>query len=91
MYEISENLELPEEVVRIARELSLGKHRSADELASATRVPKWKVARVLKRLESLGFARSSREVRFAIGRPRKFYTITEDGIKFFKLERSEVG
>lgn len=84
-------MEVPKEVVLVARELSLGKHRSADELASATRVPKWKVARVLKRLESLGFARSSQEVRFAIGRPRKFYVLTEDGIKFFKLERSEQG
>ena len=84
-------MEVPDEVMLIARELRLGKPRSAEELAAATHVPRWKVARVLKRLESLGFTRSSQEVRFAVGRPRKFYTLTEDGIEFFKLERSELG
>ncbi|HDM78666.1 MAG TPA: hypothetical protein ENG51_19715 [Deltaproteobacteria bacterium] len=72
------------EAMLIARELvGKGKDMSADDLSRATKIPKWKVARMLKRFEKLGLVSVSDEVTFSVGRPRKLYSVTENGVKFF--------
>lgn len=75
------------DIMLIARELSSAEKKSADEISSTTRIPKWKVSRILKRLEKLGFVESSKEIKFSTGRPRKLHSTTKEGMKFF----SEMG
>jgi len=71
-----------ETVLQIVRMLA-GGGKKISELASATDLPRWKVARLLKRLEKLGFLRSEDEVKFSPGRPAKIYSLTREGIGFF--------
>ena len=72
------------DIMIIAREVNGAKPKSADEIAAVTKIPKWKVARILKRLKKLGFVESSVEIKFSIGRPRTMYLTTKEGMRFFE-------
>lgn len=67
----------------IAKELLNNGRRCPTDLCLATGLPSWKVSRLLMRAESLGLARSSNELRFERGRPRKYFELTAKGRRFF--------
>lgn len=67
----------------LAKELLNNGRRCPTELCTATGLPSWKVSRLLRRAESLGLARSSNELRFERGRPRKYFELTAEGRRFF--------
>jgi predicted ArsR family transcriptional regulator len=69
-------------VYRIVESIAGGKNTSS-QLAEVVKLPQWKVARLLKRLEKLGFLKSSQEIKFTPGRPSRIYSLTETGMKFF--------
>ncbi len=57
---------------------------SQTDLCLATGLPSWKISRLFKRLELLGFIEVEKEPRFTRRRPRKLYKLTENGIEYFK-------
>ncbi|MEM2878464.1 MAG: helix-turn-helix transcriptional regulator [Candidatus Hadarchaeales archaeon] len=72
------------EATLVAREMIASRtKKSISDIVSATGLPKWKVARILKRFEKLNLVSVSDEVTFSVGRPRKLYSITDNGMKFF--------
>ena len=79
-------MEAQERVIQIARELSKSEGKSIYEFASLVQIPKWKVAHILNRLKKLGFVKITDEVKFSAGRPRKLYSLTGEGVKFFVAE-----
>ncbi len=62
--------------------LSNGKVSQTD-LYLATGFPSWKISRLSRRLEILGFIDVENEPRFTRGRPRKFCRLTSSGIEYF--------
>jgi len=67
----------------IGRELLSNDRVNHTDLCLATRLPPWKISRLLKRLELLGFIKAEEEPRFTRGRPRKLYGLTGSGIEYF--------
>ena len=61
------------------------------DLCLATGLPSWKISRLFKRFELLGFIKVEREVRFIRGRPRKLCKLTASGIRYFTGLLREVG
>jgi predicted ArsR family transcriptional regulator len=53
------------------------------DLCLATGLPSWKISRLFRRLEVLGFVKVELEPRFIRGRPKKLYKLTENGILYF--------
>jgi hypothetical protein len=53
------------------------------DLCLTTGLPSWKISRLFKRLEVLGFVKVELEPRFIRGRPKKLYKLTENGILYF--------
>ena len=68
----------------IGRELLSDGKVSQTDLCLATGAPSWKISRLFKRLELLGFIEVEKEPRFTRGRPRKLCKLTENGIEYFK-------
>lgn len=70
-------------VCTLGRELLSNGRVSQTELCLATGLPSWKISRLFKRFELLGFIKVEQEPRFIRGRPRKLCKLTASGIKFF--------
>lgn len=68
----------------IGRELLSSNWISQTGLCMATGLPPWKISRLFKRLELLGFIEAEEEPRFTRGRPRKLYRPTASGIEYFR-------
>jgi len=68
----------------IGRELLSDGKVSQTDLCLATGPPSWKISRLFKRLELLGFIEVEKEPRFTWGRPQKLCKLTENGIEYFK-------
>ena len=56
---------------------------SQTDICLATRLPPWKISRLLKRFEIFGFVEVEEEPRFTRGRPKKLYKLTSSGIEYF--------
>ena len=56
---------------------------SQTDLCRITGAPPWKISRLVKRLEILGFVEVEREPRFTRGRPRKLCKLSTSGIDYF--------
>jgi len=67
----------------VGRELLSSEGISQTDLCLATGLPSWKISRLLKRFELLGFVKIEREPRFTRGRPRKLCRLTPSGIEYF--------
>jgi len=67
----------------LGRELLSNGGFSQTDLCLATGLPSWKISRLLKRLELLGFVEVEKELRFTRGRPRKLCKLTASGIEYF--------
>jgi len=67
----------------LGRELLSNGGFSQTDLCLATGLPSWKISRLLKRLELLGFVEVEQELRFRRGRPRKLCKLTASGIEYF--------
>ena len=67
----------------LGRELLSNSWVSQNDLCLATGLPPWKISRLLKRFEILGFVEVEEEPRFTRGRPRKLYKLTVSGIGYF--------
>lgn len=74
-------MEMP--VQALGRELLSNGRISQTDLCLATGLPSWKISRLLKRFEILGFVEVEKESHFTRGRPRKLYGLTASGIEFF--------
>lgn len=70
-------------ILALGKGLLLNDWVSQTYLCSATGLPPWKISRLVKRLELLGFVKVEKEIRFARGRPRKLCKLTASGIKYF--------
>jgi len=69
----------------LLEELLLNDRASVSSIASRTGFPTWKVSRLLKRLELGGLVKLEVEVRRVRGRPRKFYSLTGQGVTLASL------
>jgi len=67
----------------LGRELLSNGGFSQTHLCLATGLPSWKISRLLKRLELMGFVDVAQELRFSRGRPRKLCKLTASGIEYF--------
>jgi len=67
----------------LGRELLSNGRISQTDLCLATGLPSWKISRLFKRLELLGFVEVEKEPRFTRGRPRKLGKLTARGIEYF--------
>jgi len=67
----------------IGKQLLLNDRVSQTDLCLATGLPSWKISRLFKRLEILGFIEVEKEPRFSRGRPRKLAKLTARGIEYF--------
>jgi len=56
---------------------------SQTDLYLTTGLPSWKISRLFRRLEILGFIEVEKEPRFTRGRPRKLCRLTASGIEYF--------
>jgi len=56
---------------------------SQTAICLSTGLPSWKISRLFKRLEILGFIEVEKEPRFSRGRPRKLCRLTASGIEYF--------
>jgi len=65
------------------RELLSNDRVNQTDLCLATGLPPWKISRLFKRLELLGFIKAEEEPRFTRGRPRKLCKLTPSGIEYF--------
>ncbi len=70
-------------VCTLGRELLSNGWISQTDLCTATGLPSWKISRLFKRFELLGFIEVEREPRFIRGRPRKLCKLTASGIRYF--------
>ena len=70
-------------ILALGRELLSNDKLNQTDLCLATGLPPWKISRLVKRLEILGFAEVEREPRFTRGRPRKLCKLTSSGIDYF--------
>jgi len=70
-------------VCTLGRELLSNGRVSQTDLCLATGLPSWKISRLFKRFELLGFIEVEREPRFIRGRPRKLCKLTASGIRYF--------
>ena len=75
----------------IGRELLSNGRVSQTDLCLATGLPSWKISRLFKRLELLGFIKVEKEPRFTRGRPRKLGKLTTSGIEYFTGLLREAG
>ncbi len=66
----------------IGKQLLSNGRISQTDLCLATGFP-WKISRLFKRLEILGFIKVEKEPRFSRGRPRKLAKLTARGIEYF--------
>ncbi|MBA7705222.1 hypothetical protein ES703_114046 [subsurface metagenome] len=67
----------------IGKQLLSNGRISQTDLCLATGFPSWKISRLFKRLEILGFIKVEKEPRFSRGRPRKLAKLTARGIEYF--------
>lgn len=67
----------------VGRELLSSEGISQTDICLATGLPSWKISRLLKRFELLGFVKIEREPRLTRGRPRKLCKLTASGIEYF--------
>ena len=67
----------------IGKQLLSNDRVSQTDLCLATGLPSWKISRLFKRLEILGFIEVEKEPRFSRGRPRKLGKLTASGIEYF--------
>jgi len=70
-------------VCTLGRELLSNGGVSQTDLCLSTGLPSWKISRLFKRFELLGFIKVEREPRFIRGRPRKLCKLTASGIEYF--------
>jgi len=75
----------------LGRELLSNGRVSQTDLCLATGLPSWKISRLFKRFELLGFIEVEREPRFIRGRPRKLCKLTASGIRYFAGLLREAG
>jgi len=73
------------------RELLSNYRVSQTDLCLATGLPSWKISRLFKRFELLGFIEVKKELRFTRGRPRKLCRLTSSGIEYFTGLLREAG
>lgn len=78
-------------ICTLGRELLSNGKVSQTELCLATGLPSWKISRLFKRFELLGFIKVELEPRFIRGRPRKLCKLTASGIMYFAGLLREVG
>jgi len=64
---------------------------SQTDLYLTTGLPSWKISRLFRRLEILGFIEVEKEPRFTRGRPRKLCRLTASGIEYFTGMLREAG
>lgn len=57
---------------------------SQTDLCLATGFPPWKISRLVKRLEILGFVEVEPEPRLNRGRPRRLCKLTTRGVDYFR-------
>ena len=74
-------MEIP--IQAIGKELLSNGRISQTDLCLATGLPSWKISRLFKRLEILGFIEVEKEPRFSRGKPRKLGKLTMSGIEYF--------
>jgi len=67
----------------IGKQLLLNNSVSQTDLCLSTGLPSWKISRLFKRLEILGFIEVEKEPRFSRGRPRKLARLTAKGVEYF--------
>ena len=67
----------------LGREFLSNSWVSQTDLCLATELPPWKISRLCKRLEILGFVEVEREPRFTRGRPRKLCKLSASGFDYF--------
>jgi len=67
----------------LGRELLSNGGVSQTDLCLATGLPPWKISRLFRRLDILGFIEVEKEPRFTRGRPRKLGKLTANGIEHF--------
>ena len=67
----------------LGRELLSNSRVSQTDLCLSTGLPSWKISRLFKRFELLGFIKVELEPRFIRGRPRKLCKLTTSGIEYF--------
>jgi DNA-binding MarR family transcriptional regulator len=67
----------------LGRELLSHGWTTQAELCLCTGLPSWKISRLFKRFELLGFIKVKQEPRFTRGRPRKLCRLTASGIEYF--------
>ena len=77
---VTKPMETP--IQAIGRQLLLNDRVSQADLCLATGLP-WKISRLFRRLEILGFIEVEKEPRFSRGRPRKLGKLTASGIEYF--------
>ena len=82
-------MEMP--VRALGRELLSNGSVSQTDLCLATGLPSWKISRLFKRFELLGFVEVEKEPRFTRGRPRKLGKLTARGIEYFTDLLREAG
>jgi len=70
-------------VYTLGRELLSNGRVSQIEICLATGLPSWKISRLFRRFELLGFIEVELEPRFIRGRPRKLCKLTASGIRYF--------
>ncbi|MQY68179.1 MAG: hypothetical protein GH150_02175 [Hadesarchaea archaeon] len=70
-------------VCTLGRELLSNGMVSQTDICLSTGLPSWKISRLFKRFELLGFIKVEREPRFIRGRPRKLCKLTSSGIRYF--------
>ena len=75
----------------LGRELLSNGRISQIDLRLTTGLPSWKISRLFKRLELLGFVEVEKEPRFTRGRPRKLSKLTARGIEYFTGLLGEAG
>jgi len=78
-------------VCTLGRELLSNGWISQTDLCTATGLPSWKISRLFKRFELLGFIEVEQESRFIRGRPRKLGKLTASGIRYFAGLLREAG
>ncbi len=78
-------------VCTLGRELLSNGRISQTDLCLSTGLPSWKISRLFKRFELLGFIKVELEPRFIRGRPRKLCKLTASGIRYFTGLLREAG